>query len=240
MRKSTNRYYNRLIAWGQASPGTPQQLDRFLAGAREHRVGSVGVSLGPSARPAALRSWLDERGFAPVGPAAKLWRDASPLLGQGPGMRSSGMRGPGRGISVRVARGTDVARWVDVVSSVWRSFGSRRAWFEARAGAPGWRHYLAWIDGRPVATGALFVAEVSGRMVGHLVDGTTLRDHRGLGVQNALIRRRLTDGRRLGCEFFAVETAPPLPRMPLVSFRNLCRQGFQLAYVRESWRLMLR
>ena len=99
---------------------------------------------------------------------------------------------------------------------------------------------MAWIDGEPVAAGALFVGTVAGRTVGHLVDGVTLRDWRGRGAQSAIIRRRISDGSKLGCQLFTVETAPPLPRMPLVSFRNLCRQGFHLAYLRESWRLQLR
>ena len=58
-------------------------------------------------------------------------------------------------------------------------------------------------------------------------------------AQAAIIRRRLIDGRRLGCELFTSETAPPLPRMPLVSFRNLRRQGFELAYLRYPWNLEL-
>ncbi len=230
MRKSKNLLYNRLIGWGQATTATLGQLDRFIALARAHRAEAVGVPLGPKARPSGLREWLEQRGFESGYPGAKLWRDASPLS-----------KNPvGRGISVRRARRADAAAWVDVVAQVWRAYGSRRAWFEARAQAPGWRHYLAWIDGEPVATGALFVGTVGGRTVGHLVDGVTLRDWRGRGAQGAIIRRRISDGVRLGCELFTVETAPPLPRMPLVSFRNLCRQGFQLAYLRESWRLQLR
>ncbi len=71
--------------------------------------------------------------------------------------------------------------------------------------------------------------------VGHVVDGVTLKPWRRRGAQAAIIRRRVADGRRLGCGLFTSETAPPLPRMPLVSFRNLKRQGFELAYLRYSW-----
>ena len=183
-----------------------------------------------SARPSGLRDWLVERDFKTESPGAKLWRQASPLP----------RKTSGRGISVRRVRRSDSATWVDVVGDVWRAFASRRAWFEARAHAPGWRHYLAWIDGEPVAAGALFVGTVGGRTVGHLVDGVTLKAWRKRGAQSAIIRRRVSDGMKLGCELFSVETAPPLPGMPLVSFRNLCRQGFDLAYLRESWRLQLR
>ncbi len=55
MRKSTNLYYNRLIAWGQASSATPGQLDRFIAFAWEYRAEAVGVSVGAGARPQQLR-----------------------------------------------------------------------------------------------------------------------------------------------------------------------------------------
>ena len=155
MRKSKNLLYNRLIGWGQASTATVGQLDRFIACAREHRAEAVGVPLGPCARPSQLRQWLEERGFESGYPGAKLWRDASPLP----------KKTSGRGISVRLARREDAGTWVDVVAQVWRAFGSRRPWFEARAAALGWRHYLAWIDGEPVATGALFVGTVGGRQV---------------------------------------------------------------------------
>lgn len=237
MRKSTNLYYNRLIAWGQASSATPGQLDRFIAFAWEHRAEAVGVSVGAGARPQQLREWLEERAFESGHPSAKLWRDASPLPRNSD--RDAANK-TGRRISVRRVRRADAAAWVDVVGGVWRAFGSRRPWFEARALAPGWRHYLAWVDGEPVAAGGLFVGSVGGRTVGHLVDGVTSRRWRKQGAQSAIIRRRISDGVKLGCELFSVETAPPLPGMPLVSFRNLRRQGFELAYLREAWKLQLR
>ena len=111
MRKSKNLMYNRLIAWGQASTATARQLDRFVALAHAHRAEAVGVPLGPCARPARLRDWLEQRGFECGHPGAKLWRNASPLP----------KRTSGRGISVRVARREDAATWVDVVAQVWRA-----------------------------------------------------------------------------------------------------------------------
>ena len=225
-RKSANLYFNRWIAAGQSTPATKTQLDRFLELARDNRVKSVGVTLSPTTRPAATAAWLKARGFRRGHPGAKLWRDGSALT----------RRATPPDISVRRVSGRDVSVWVDVVSQVWRSFGYRRPWYEARATDSGWRHYLAWDGDEPVGAGALFVGLVGSTTAGHLVDGVTLSPWRRRGVQAAVIRKRISDARRLGCTVLASETAPPLPRMPLVSFRNLRRQGFELAYLRDSWR----
>ncbi len=228
-RTSTNLYFNRLIALGQASPATRTQLDSFIDSAQSHGVKAVAVTLGAGARPPELTGWLKKRGFQRANPSAKLWRDSEPL---------NPATGSGR-VRVRRVPPKDARLWVDVVSRVWRTFGSRRAWYEARVGTPRWYHYLAWVGDEPVGAGALFVGDVGSARVGHLVDGVTLGPWRRRGVQAAIIRTRVSHGRRLGCDLFTSETAPPLPRMPLVSFRNLRRQGFELAYLRDVWRLDL-
>ncbi len=242
-RKSENTMYNKLAALGQASPATERQVDRFIDLARQQRVKKISVPLGDGMRPRSLPRLLESRGFQRGYPGAKLWRDASPLPLPLPSPRIDSRRRSGKAtpISVRRVRPAEASVWVDVVSEVWRVFGFRRQWFEARVAAPGWRHYLGWIDDQPVAAAALFVGTVgsgaSAVKVGHLVDGVTLKPWRRRGAQAAIIRRRVADGRRLGCELFTSETAPPLPRMPQVSFRNLQRQGFELAYLRYPWNL---
>lgn len=234
-RKSRNGYYNRWLGAGVAAPATEDELDEAIDRARAHRAQVLAVSVGGAAEPSSLVEWLEARGFRAKHPSAKLWRDGSPLR-----------RFPApEGISVRKVGRKDAAAWVDVVSQVWRSFGSRRAWFEERAVTPGWQHFIAWCGDQPVGAGALFTGEVGTGEVGdiragHLVDGVTLKPFRRRGIQAAIIRRRVSTALRLGCTVLTSETAPPLPRMPLVSYRNLRRQGFSLAYVRASWRLDLR
>lgn len=225
-RKSQNLRYNRVIGLGQASAATEGQLGRLIGWAADQRVEAVGADVGAAARPGRLIGMLEAVGFERTGWTGKLWRDARPLP---PATRLPA-------VSVRRVRPSQAARWVDVVGQVWRTFHYRRPWFEARVGTPGWIHYLAWMDEEPVGAAAMYVDQVRSVTVGHLVDGVTLAPWRRRGVQTALIRRRLSDGRARRCELFTSETAPPLPRMPLVSFRNLRRQGFELAYLRESWR----
>lgn len=87
--------------------------------------------------------------------------------------------------------------------------------------------YLAWIEGKPVATGAIYlhagVAELGG--------ASTLPAYRRRGAQTTLIRRRLEDAHALGCDFATVLTGPGSN-----SQRNLQACGFTLAYTRAHTR----
>ena len=229
-RNSQNAYYNRWIAAGIAGPATESQLDDVIERAREHGCRVLTVPVGALAQPACLTEWLEARMFTSVHPTAKLWRAGTPLH------RAAAPKG----IRVLKVGTAHRSKWVDVVSQVWRSYGSRRAWYEARASAPGWQHFIAWQGDEAVGAGALFTADTTEGRAGHLVDGVTLKPYRRRGVQGALIRKRISAARRLGCTALTSETAPPRPRMPLVSYRNLKRQGFALSCTRKNWRLDLR
>ena len=83
--------------------------------------------------------------------------------------------------------------------------------------APGATLYLARVDGRPAATAALASGDDG---VAYLADGATLRAFRGRGLQFALIRRRLADGARAGCDVAASQAS-----FGSASHRNLQRAG---------------
>lgn len=236
-RKSVNLLFNRVIGLGLRAPATERQLDQAVEIAQRSRVGRFAVDISPFATPGRLPSWLRARGFSPgKSPGGKLWRDDRPLEPTTVSAREDG-------VTVRRLEPREAGLWVDVVSQVWSTFGSRRWWYEARLREPDWYHYLSYApddEGTPIGAGALHVVTVEVAKgerirVGHLVDGVTLGPYRRLGGQSSVIRRRVEDGLELGCTLFTSETAPPLPRMPLVSYRNLCRQGFELAYLRQTW-----
>lgn len=229
-RNSRNAWYNRWIAAGISRPATERQLDEVIERARSHGSHLLSIQAGPLTRPTRFPRWLEARGFREGLPTAKLWRDSAPLR----------RTATPKDVRVLKVRAGQAGVWVDVVAQVWRSYGSRREWYEARVRAPGWHHFLAWSGGEAVGAGALFVGETAEGRAGHLVDGVTLAPHRRRGIQGAIIRKRIAAARRMGCSVVTSETAPPLPRMPLVSYRNLGRQGFALGCVRENWRLDLR
>ena len=120
--------------------------------------------------------------------------------------------------------------WHAVLSGVWPMNRGLGAWYARRMTLPGWRHYLALMDGRPAAAAATYVKGD----VARLAEAVTLSHYRRRGIHAALIRRRSIDGIEAGVRLFTTETNPPLPRMRLVSYRNMLRAGFQLAYVRPA------
>jgi hypothetical protein len=93
----------------------------------------------------------------------------------------------------------------------------------ARAGAPS---FLAELDGRPIATGAL---SIHGG-VALLAGASTIPEARKQGAQRALLEDRLSHAAACGCDL-AMMCAEP----GSASQRNAERQGFRIAYTRIKW-----
>ncbi len=98
-------------------------------------------------------------------------------------------------------------------------------------GRPGWYHYLAWADERPVATAAMFVDGENA-----WIDFASTRpEARGRGAQSALVTRRIADCGDLGVRLMIVETSEPTDDDPAPSYRNMRRLGFRVAYRRPNY-----
>jgi len=91
------------------------------------------------------------------------------------------------------------------------------------AAVPGFRRYLARVDG--VVAGGGGMREFDG--IAQLCGAATLPAFRRRGVQTALLHARLRDAARRGCDLAVVTTAPGSP-----SQQNAQRRGFALLYSR--------
>jgi GNAT superfamily N-acetyltransferase len=91
----------------------------------------------------------------------------------------------------------------------------------------GWRCYVADIDGRAVAYGALHIASNG---VGVCAAAATLPQYRGRGCQTALLTRRIQEAGQSGCELMAIQASPGSG-----SQRNMQRLGLQLAWTGVTW-----
>jgi len=98
-------------------------------------------------------------------------------------------------------------------------------------GRPGWRHYLAYAGGTPIASAAMYASGEAAWFGFAATDPA----HRKRGAQRALVVRRLTDAAALGCSRVSVETAEDGVLKDAPSFSNLRRLGFEIAYTRPNY-----
>lgn len=97
-----------------------------------------------------------------------------------------------------------------------------RGWIDE----PGWSLYLGRINGKPAATGVLYVKD----KVGYCADAATVPAFRGRGLQTALLQRRIADASAAGVDFICSGA-----EFLSGSHRNMQRAGMRLQFVRASW-----
>jgi GNAT superfamily N-acetyltransferase len=85
-------------------------------------------------------------------------------------------------------------------------------------------------EGRPAGCGALYVEDG----IAWLDWGATAPDFRGLNGQSALLRRRIIHALDLGCRLLATCTGEEVPGDPQISYRNITKMGFAIAYTRRN------
>jgi GNAT superfamily N-acetyltransferase len=88
--------------------------------------------------------------------------------------------------------------------------------------------FLAELDGRPIATGAMFMQDG----VALLAGASTIPEGRRHGAQLALLENRLRYAAEQGCDLAMMCALPGS-----ASQRNAERQGFRIAYTRIKWSL---
>jgi hypothetical protein len=170
---------------------------------------------------AAAEEWLrqngHERGYAWM----KFVRDASfPELPEPAGVEIAELAGgEGGDFGAIVAEGFGLPDWAGPL-------------FAGLPGRPGWRCYVASVDGRPAACAAMLADDG----VAEFGLAATLEPARGRGCQLGLLRRRIADAATAGCHTLFVETGERVSDRPAGSYRNILRAGFEEAYLRPNWR----
>jgi GNAT superfamily N-acetyltransferase len=172
---------------------------------------------------AAVLPLLNERGYEPFEFTSVMFRPLSP----GAAARRDS------GVSVRMVGPDEHELWAQTAARGWSSEFEGLSEFilglsrvsAHRTNAPS---FLAELDGRPVATGALCIWEG----VALLAGASTVPEARRRGAQLALLDARLAYAAGRGCDL-AMMCAQPGSS----SQRNAERQGFRIAYTRIKWRL---
>jgi GNAT superfamily N-acetyltransferase len=145
-------------------------------------------------------------------------------------------------VPCEIRRVTDARGVADATSAAGTAFG-RDAWWEAertaeylrRLGDSTFALYVAYVDGRPVASGrAEFLPE---RSFAGLWGGGTISEYRGRGLYRALVRARTEEARRRGYRYLridALETSRPiLQRLGFIPLTSIVEWRFPLAASRR-------
>jgi GNAT superfamily N-acetyltransferase len=209
---------NRVLGLGLGEPATEQALDEIDAFFADEEV-SYGITVTPDVDPPELAAWLEARGFSRGYAWAKFRR----------------------GIESAPAPETDLtverigAERGDVFADVFqRAYGTPellRPRLEQMPGETGWYCFVAFADGVPAATAAIFVTGD----VGWLGMAGTLPEFRRRGAQSGLLAARIAAAREAGCSVVVTETGEPVEGRPSNSYRNIVRAGFEPVYARQNY-----
>jgi len=208
---------NRVLGLGYEQPASVGQIEDIVEFYSSREL-PVGISLIPDAQPPEVVAWLQQKGFALQNSWAKMYRDDSPIE-----QRQTDFR--------IVELGQDDATQYSMAMCQGFELPAHCApAFAALGRVPG-NHVFGVLDKKAIV--AVSVLTVVNE-IGHLNSMTTLKSHRGRGIQGALMAHHVDEGIRIGCKWFATETGL-LPGQANHSYNNMVRSGFQLAYERPNY-----
>lgn len=166
---------------------------------------------------------IKERDYEPIEFSNVLYRPISPDL------RLQATRN--ERIDVRVVEKDDVELWTQTSFEGWSEFPEYADFFRDLAKVVGHSKgpsFLAELDGKPIATGALTIYGD----VALLAGASTIPEARRQGAQLALLEDRLRYAATQGCTVAMMVAQPGSG-----SQRNAERHGFRIAYTRTKWHL---
>jgi hypothetical protein len=188
---------------GAVSSSEFEQIEAFF----HEREAPVFLEVSPLAAPETL-TLLNERGYQPVEYTSVLCRRI--------GLKFSLPSSKSSFIQVRKIEATEAELFAQTSANGWSEdpqfremiLGFGRT-FSTTQGTTG---MIAEVDGKPIATGLVFIAK-------------------NQGAQSALLEARLQFAIEQGCDLAMMCALPGSP-----SQRNAQRNGFQIAYTRTKWK----
>jgi GNAT superfamily N-acetyltransferase len=208
-----------LGVFDQVTHDDMEKLEAFF----QQRGAHVHHEVSPLAG-ASLMTLLNERGYQPIELTSVMYRHIER------GIRLESPRN--ENVQSRLMRDGQEDLWAQTAAKGWSeliefadiilqlsSITAKRA---------GGCSFMAELDGRPIATGAMFIHDG----VALLAGASTIPEGRRQGAQLALLESRLRYAAEKGCDLAMMCASPGS-----ASQRNAERQGFRIAYTRIKWGL---
>ncbi len=185
------------------------------------REAPVFHEVSPMADPSII-PLLNARGYQPLEMTSVMYRSLDAIA-------DNGRKNPA--LTTRVITPDEVDLWARTSAGGWATEHESLADFmlgfgRISAQCIGSFPYLAELDGKPVATGMLFINDE----VAILAGASTIPEGRNNGAQNALLDARLRYAAEKGCTLAAMGALPGSQ-----SQKNAQKNGFHIAYTRTKW-----
>jgi len=208
---------------GIFDPVTPAEMEEIEEFFRL-REAPVCHEVSPLADPNLL-TLLNERGYKPIELSSVMYRSI------GDGVQLASPRN--EKIRYRLIREGEEELWAQTAAEGWNELTQLADMIQElmfiSAKRPGGLSFLAELDRRPIATGAMFIHNG----VALLAGASTIPEGRKQGAQLALLESRLRYAVEKGCDLAMMVALPGS-----ASQRNAERQGFRIAYTRIKWKLI--
>ena len=218
MREIDDWEFNRVLGLRDQSPA---EIDEILAWYAQYGA-SCHFDIVPPLASQALLQTLADRGFSKSGSHASLF-----------GVPADDCPEPPIGVDVTEVLAGQMEIFADLYMVYLDDFkyptelkDRVRANIVKEYRQPGWRLYLATVDGAPAAFASLYVQE----RIGALAMAAAAPASRGRGAHAALLNRRIADAAAEGCELVIAEAIPAS-----TSHRNMEQAGLKVAYTKTIW-----
>ena len=217
--RSDNLALNRTLAHGFDEPLTEARVAQIVEGYARHGIQRFLLQWCPLAEPPDADCLLQASGFQPRTRMARMFRpaEAVPL--------------PATSYELRQVVPAEREVFGTFLAAAHEGPAALAPGFSSTIGCPGWRHYFAVSDDRPVSGAALYTR---GGVAWCGLAGT-LPEARGRGAHGLLLAARIRDAAQAGCRWVVCDTMEDTATHPNPSFRNMRRAGFETAYLRTNY-----
>ncbi|MFN8156409.1 MAG: hypothetical protein U0R68_03240 [Candidatus Nanopelagicales bacterium] len=211
--------FNRVIGLGVATPCEGSVLDKVVASYAARKQTRFTIEVTPASEPDDLRDQLAARGLVDSGyRQAKVWQAPEQYEGEQMDL-------------VERLTEDDADEFAQVNMLAWEVPAFLAVWFGATLFAEGFRHFGVREGGRLVSVGGMYVSDG----IAWLGFGATLPEHRGRGMQKAVLARRIHEAATLDCHLVHTETEAHTAEARNPSLANMVAVGFEHAYDKEWW-----
>jgi hypothetical protein len=207
--------------FGEPTGDDMDRMETFFA----ERGAPVFHEVSPMADPSTM-PLLTGRGYQPIELSTVMFKalDGAEIAAPNPGP-----------ITTRIISPDEAELWAETSGHGWATEMGGSPDFmidfgRVSARCKGAHPYLAELDGTPIASGMLFIHDD----VAMLGGASTVPEGRNKGAQSALLAARLSHAAEHGCSL-AVMAATPGSQ----SQKNAQRNGFNVAYTRIKWHLVV-